>query len=255
VDPSRIAVFACSSNVSSGLPLVANPLHGAVKAAVIYYGSAPVQEFRRDVPILVVRAGLDFPNLNRGVDGVVTRALAANVPVTVIGLNGAHHAFDLIDDNDDSRAAMDGTVAFFERSLRADQIALRAKQSPEAVAAAALFAQDWATAAARYRELAAAEPRRSQLRLKLAEALAGAGDVAGALASYRTALELGDPNVGLISVASAKLALRMNDRDAAFRWLQNVRGDAFSGFRRNVKNDPAFAPLRDDPRFTEIFGG
>jgi dienelactone hydrolase len=106
VDPSRVAVFACSSNVSAGLPLIANPRHEAVKAAVIYYGSANVQEFRRDVPMLVVRAGLDFPGLNRGIDGVVTRALAANVPLTVIGLNGAHHAFDLVDDNDDSRAAI-----------------------------------------------------------------------------------------------------------------------------------------------------
>jgi tetratricopeptide (TPR) repeat protein len=254
VDPSRVAVFACSSNVSAGLPLIANPRHEAVKAAVIYYGSANVQEFRRDVPMLVVRAGLDFPGLNRGIDGVVTRALAANVPVTVIGLNGAHHAFDLVDDNDDSRAAMDATVSFFERSLRAGQIALRVKQSPEAVAAAALYAQDWPVSAARYGELVAAEPQRSSLRLKLAEALAGTGDSAGALASYRKALELGDPNVGLISAASARLALRLNDRDEAFRWLQNVRGDAFAGFRRNLKNDPAFAPLRDDPRFTDIFG-
>jgi hypothetical protein len=84
--------------------------------------------------------------------------------------------------------------------------------------------------------------------------LAGTGDLAGALASYRKALELGDPNVGMISAASARLALRLNDRDEAIRWLQNVRGDAFAGFRRNLRNDPAFASLRDDPRFTEIFG-
>ena len=48
IDPNAIAVYAGSGNVFTAFPTVEDPKMSAIKAAVMYYGSAQVKEFRRD---------------------------------------------------------------------------------------------------------------------------------------------------------------------------------------------------------------
>jgi dienelactone hydrolase len=67
VDPERLVVIAWSGNVSVGLPVVEDPQRKAIKAAVIYYGSADLPHVRLDLPVLFVRAGLDQPSTNQPV--------------------------------------------------------------------------------------------------------------------------------------------------------------------------------------------
>jgi hypothetical protein len=57
VDTAGIAVFAASGNVYTAFPLLEDPRQTAIKSAVIYYGTAPITTFRRDLPVLYVRAG------------------------------------------------------------------------------------------------------------------------------------------------------------------------------------------------------
>ena len=51
-----IAVYAGSGNVFAALPFVQDPKQTAITAAVMYYGSAPIAQFRLDLPVLYVRA-------------------------------------------------------------------------------------------------------------------------------------------------------------------------------------------------------
>ena len=81
-DRDRIAVYAGSGNVFRGLPLFVDPRRTALKAMVLYYGSADVKTFRGDLPTLFVRAGLDRPPVNRAMTELITLAQTQNVPVS-----------------------------------------------------------------------------------------------------------------------------------------------------------------------------
>ena len=56
VDKDAIAVFAGSGNVYTAFPFVEDPKQTSIKAAVMYYGTGPVTQFRLDLPVLYVRA-------------------------------------------------------------------------------------------------------------------------------------------------------------------------------------------------------
>ena len=78
-DPDRIGIWACSGHVSKSLPMAEDPARTTIKSAVFYYGAAPVKQWRLDLPILMVRAGLDRPALNRSIGGLgiaIVRQLA-----------------------------------------------------------------------------------------------------------------------------------------------------------------------------------
>ena len=115
IDRERIALYAGSGNVYRALPLVQSPKQTTIKAAVMYYGSAQVTEFRRDLPILMVRAGLDRPPVNRAITELVTLASNQNAPVTLLNYPGGHHAFEIVDDEDATRDVIDSTIDFVKR--------------------------------------------------------------------------------------------------------------------------------------------
>src|SRR5262249_24556732 len=133
-DRDGIAVYAASGNVFSALPLVEDPNQTKVKAAAIYYGTGPVTTFRRDLPILFVRAGLDRPGVNgderSGMVGMIARAIAQNAPVSVMNNPAGHHAFEMIDDNELTRDVIARTLDFvkhatspqYQASLRNAQV-------------------------------------------------------------------------------------------------------------------------------------
>src|SRR5437899_2426424 len=61
-------------------------------------------DIRVDVPIFIARAGKDqFAGVNAALDRFVDRALAANLPITLVNHATAPHAFDLFDDSDGTR--------------------------------------------------------------------------------------------------------------------------------------------------------
>ena len=88
-----IGVYAASGNVSAALPVLEDPAMTAVKAAVIYYGTARVDTFRLDLPVLYVRAGLDRPPVNEAIGSIAARAIAQNAPLTLLNYAGGHHGF------------------------------------------------------------------------------------------------------------------------------------------------------------------
>jgi hypothetical protein len=77
-----------------------------------------VDDLRRDVPLFVVRAGQDqMPGLNEALDRFGGRALACNLPITIVNYSVAPHAFDLFLDNESSREIMRRLLKFLQFHL------------------------------------------------------------------------------------------------------------------------------------------
>jgi dienelactone hydrolase len=131
VDPEKLCVMAFSGGGLWGLiPTLRNP-PPYLKCAVAYYPMlatqppqprelVPLELLRtspKPVPMLLVRAGRDQPELNASIDAFVQEARRRNAPLTVIELPEAHHAFEFTDDVESSRDAMRRTGAFLNEQL------------------------------------------------------------------------------------------------------------------------------------------
>jgi hypothetical protein len=249
IDRDRIALYAGSGNVSRALPLVQNPKQTVVRAAVMYYGSAQVSEFRRDLPILMVRAGLDRPPVNRAIADLATLAANQNAPLTLVNYAGGHHAFEIVDDEDATRDVIDTTIEFVKRTTApAYQASLR-RALPEATAAAHVASGNFAAAAASYAELVKARPDDARMRLSYGEALLGASQFAEAC----TELEklkgkgLGPRDLG---VPAARACMQKGDAEAALAWLKSIPQRYLP---RSLEKDPIFAPIQNRPEFKALF--
>jgi hypothetical protein len=142
IDPGRIGLFACSGHVPTALWLLMEQPHGSLACAALCYGymldlgeSRPVAEAAAKfgfgnpaanrsvgdlprVPILLARAGRDqLPGVNESIDGFAAEALARNLPLTLINLAEAPHAFDLFDESEASREAVRAILAFLRAHL------------------------------------------------------------------------------------------------------------------------------------------
>jgi dienelactone hydrolase len=112
VDPERVGVAAFSAGVvltAAVLPSAA----GRVRCAALCYG--PLSDLAPDPtlpPLLVVRAGRDDPELNRTIDGFLSAAEQRGLAVELVQQPEGHHAFDVADDTDASRAAIGRVLAF-----------------------------------------------------------------------------------------------------------------------------------------------
>jgi hypothetical protein len=250
LDTGNVVLWACSSNVSTGLPLAMDSSQTAIKAAVIYYGAAEVKKLRMDVPVLMVRAGLDAPWLNHGIDQFVSTASAGNLPLTFINLPSAHHAFDIFDDNETSRKTIARTLDFMKTNVTASLQREVTNGATEAAAAAAAYRQDWAAAVKSYEGLAASRPRDTEIHRNYANALLSAGEFRRAIAEYERALELGNNNKGLISYSAATASIKLGDTENALKWIETLKDNP--PMRRRLGSDPEFAKLRDNARFKAV---
>jgi hypothetical protein len=249
IDPNAIAVYAGSGNVFTALPIVEDPSMTRVKAAVMYYGTAPVREFRRDLPLLFVRAGLDRPGVTTTMTQLASLALSQNAPVTVLNDPGGHHAFEIVDDDAATRDAIERTVDFVKRTTAAPyQTALRSSL-PEATAAAHVAAQNFAAASVIYRDLVAARPDDSRLRLSFGEALLGDAKFVDACAQFAQlrGTGLGPRDLGL---PAARACVQAGDQETAIGWLKSIPSRFLP---RSVESDSAFAPLRARADFRALF--
>ena len=118
VDGERIGVYAASANVTgaSRLLLGADPPKN-VRAAVLYYGTPPVDSLRRDLPVLFVVAASDAPRMGAPLDSLWQRVIRTGAPWTLEFAAGLPHAFDAFTDNDDSRRTVQRTIAFWRSHL------------------------------------------------------------------------------------------------------------------------------------------
>ena len=116
VDAGRIALFAESGATWAALPVVQDPAQTAIKAAVMYYGSANLERFRSDLPLLWVRAGRDSQRTNADIARLSALALGQNAPLTVINHPTGRHGFEGRDDDAVTRDVVEQTLSFMKRA-------------------------------------------------------------------------------------------------------------------------------------------
>ncbi len=143
IDENRIALWACSANVLTALTVAMGERKEFIKGVVLYYGLTltPDQKFRDtvtalnkqvnfsmagidaiknwhpDLPYFIVRAGKDMTEFIQALDYFVGAALANNAPLTLVNYTAGHHAFDIYDDNDQSREIIRATMEFLKFDL------------------------------------------------------------------------------------------------------------------------------------------
>lgn len=192
LDTERIAIWACSANVSQALPIVMDGSPAGVRAAVIYYGTGAPRQLRKDLPVFWVLAGLDGAGLLSGQRAIWTRAIAEGVPWTMVNAPTLPHAFDAVDAGVESRRLVADTLAFFDAQLGA--LPPAPPPSPNRDILALLYGHRFADAVAQLEPRAAANPRDTEVLGTLGWAYRGAGRPADAVATYRKllAIEPGD---------------------------------------------------------------
>jgi dienelactone hydrolase len=251
LDTSRVALWSCSANVKAGLPLAMDPSFGAVKAAVVYYGTADVERFRPEVPVLFVRAGLDNPGLNRGLDALVAQANAQNVPVQLVNYPAGQHGFDLRDDTATTRRLIDATLDFMATALRPETTAEIAAGHAKAAAAGATFRGAWDEAVASYEGLVKHDPKDAIAWQRLGEARVALRQHEAALAAFDKALGLETPNRGIVTFAAARAHAALGQTDRALeRLLAMKRWIRF--FKDELAGAPLLAEVRRHPRYGEL---
>ncbi len=249
VDPDRIVVYAASGNAFRGLPIIEDPNRQWIKAAAIYYGAAEIEQFRPDVPLLWVRAGLDRPQMNRAVDAAVAKATRQNVTVAVINFAAGHHGFEVIDDNAAAREVIEQTFQFFKKSLDPTWRAAIASGQLLAEASGAVMSGDYEHAASVYARLVD-DKSSATLRLAYGEALLGAKRYREARMQFDRARQLGGLGARDLGVPAAMASALDGDGEAAVAWLKTIPKQFLPpDLRQNV----AFEKLRGRPDFDAVF--
>lgn len=145
IDGDRLGVWASSGNVPLALSVLMREAGDYLKCAVLCYGymldldgstevaeaaetwgfanpcaGQSFDELPKDTPLLIVRAGQDeMPHLNETVDRFMTKALADNLPVTLVNHHAAPHAFDISHDGETSREVIRQILTFMRFHLSA----------------------------------------------------------------------------------------------------------------------------------------
>lgn len=118
-DAARIGVFCCSANVKTAMPVVLQPDRDYIRALVIYYGSTNgAIPLRQDLPILMARAGQDNVFQNEDMARFFDQALRLDAPAEFVNYPAGLHAFDILNDTEESRGIIRRTLDFFAENLQ-----------------------------------------------------------------------------------------------------------------------------------------
>lgn len=124
VDKNRLGLWSCSANVGVGLPLAMQTNRKYIRALVMYYGAGWTPEDnvikRQDLEIQLVRAGLDFYNLNKNIESLMQNALKEDAHLEYINYPEGQHAFDVLDDTPRSKMIIQQTLDFLSQKLSKD---------------------------------------------------------------------------------------------------------------------------------------
>ena len=118
IDPTRLGIWTCSGNAQTGLPLIMKSELAGLRCAVVLYGnSSEAFPMRRDLPVMVVRAGRDIFELNRHIDQFVASALDADIDLELVNYLDGHHAFDIVDKSPRSTVVIKQVLDFLHFRL------------------------------------------------------------------------------------------------------------------------------------------
>lgn len=249
LDLDRVVIWAGSGQTWTGTPFALEGKRPGINGYVLYYGGGVVAHPRVDVPVLVIRGGLDSPALNRGLDSLTMTLVQAGVPLTLVSLPSAPHAFDILDSSATVRSAIGTTLDFMTRAVERPYRTAVVAGAPAASAAAAFSSGRWAEAEQQYEALARGKPNDRILTWRLGLAQLEAGHPDRALASFDKARELGQGGARDIGLPATRAAVRVGDTTRAVSWA-NWSLESFPGIRREIEADPEIAVLLRHPSVT-----
>lgn len=178
------------------------------------------------------------------------RSVYARDDVPEVIPNG-RHAFDLVDDNDASRAVVRDTRVFMKENPSPGVQAGLRDRAYQARAMALREAKDWPAAAGAFGAWLKAEPEQGWARQYLGEALYNLKRYTEAGQAYAKAGDLGTiPALNWYNGAcSYALA---GDKEKAIDLLTRAFGTGRITNLDQVRADADLASLRDDPRFAAL---
>jgi hypothetical protein len=247
IDTNRVAAWACSGNVPPALPVLMDEAPSGVIGAAVYYGSGEPARIRTDLPVYYARAGRDNERLNAAIDRLWQRAVEADAPWAMVSAASSHHAFDALDETEESRRIVRETLEFF-RDLFSPPAA-PGPASPARKALAHWFAHEYADAAAAYAAYVRSHPDDAVawMRLGLSQAHERSPE---AEASLEKAVALGAKSPAETYDVACGYAL-LGRKEKALDWLERaLRAGNFQ--RRMVETDDDLASLHGEPRFDAL---
>lgn len=246
VDASNLVVWAGSGQTSTGTPFALTGSRPGVRGYVLYYGSGSADDPRVDVPALIVRAGLDSPELNRSLDSLTQRLTLAGAPVTLISHPSGPHGFDVSDSSEATARIITQTLDFMAAVVTPKYQTAIAAGAPAARASAAFAAGRWADAERRYAELFRSNPTNRVVAWRLGLAELAAGHPAEALVSFDRAKALGQGGARDIGLPAARAAVRAGKTDRAVEWIKWAL-TSFPRIRAEIAADRELAALLEHP--------
>jgi acetyl esterase/lipase len=141
IDKESLAIWTCSAGVPLGVRSALLDTPTFVKCLVAYYGPLDLQPLKvywkltddevrefsattyleeyaeRLAPMLITKAGLDYPELNTTIDHFIKEASAKNVTLDFMTHPGGQHAFDALDDVARSHEIIKRTLEFIKTHL------------------------------------------------------------------------------------------------------------------------------------------
>ncbi|HEV8147667.1 MAG TPA: hypothetical protein VGP79_14860 [Bryobacteraceae bacterium] len=250
VDPDRIAVYAASAHVSTALPFLQSTRRpAAVKAATMYYGAGNVEQFRSDLPLLWVRAGLDRPGLNQAIGDLAGKAIRQNAPVTLLNHASGYHGFETLNNDETSRAVIEQTLRFLAKAVTPEYQSAFAAGRLEAEASGASLAGDHARAASLYAGMVKDRGNDIRFLMSYGEALLGAKRYREGRAQFDRVKQIGGAGPRDLGLPAARASALDGDADAAIAWLKSIPKRFLPA---SSLTDPAFDSLRSRADFKEL---
>jgi tetratricopeptide (TPR) repeat protein len=258
LDPARLALLASSADAGGALALLADAPRG-VRAAALLYGAGDASRAPGGVPVLAVRAGRDGQDWTRAVDATLAEAEARGLPWTVIRAPDLGHAFDLLDDREESWRAVRAVVGWLRERLGVAEPPLAGERppppapAPDRVARAALDAwraRDWPAAEASYGRWLEGHPGDGVASYRRGVALHHLGRHAAAATAIGRAVALGE-SAPAVHYNLACARARAGQAEAALDALEAALREGFTDAAA-LEGDPDLAPVRGRERFRKL---
>lgn len=249
IDSGRVALWGCSMHVNEGIRFAMDRARG-IDASVFYYGFTDTSAMDLDKPVLLARAGLDFPQQNAAMGAWATKAIRLGAPLTWIDLPSLHHAFDAFEDDALSRSTVVATLDFLERELSPAGLAARAAHADERQVRRLSAAGDWPGALRVAERWIASAPASGEAALAMGNICYQLKDFAKAAVQYERAGDAGvQPGTAWYNAACCRALL--GEKERALTLLEKVAGGRRSD-RSAWARDPDLSSLAGEPRFQAL---
>lgn len=250
IDTDKIIIYAASGNVFKSFNIAENKNNKFIKGAIFYYGYGPVKSFRYDLPVLIVRSGLDNISTNKKIDSLLARAINENAPIEILNNPGGHHPFEFEGSNEYSINILKRTLQFAKDAIGEKLHNSIELIKDETVAGTALYMENFEVAAEGYMKLMNGSPENKNYVKAYADALFGAKKYKEAVAQYQKVIDLGDWRIRDISIPAAIACVKAGDIEAAYYWMQKIVGTPNG--KNMAKANPEFESLWKEERFNEL---